>query len=62
MSELQTASLIFLKIFIIEFGDKNRNSTVTSKIFPLRPSHGSSACGYKVNLQNFVNFPGMLAG
>ena len=45
MSELQTVSLIFLKISINESssGVRNKSSTVTSKIFSLRPSQNMRA-------------------
>ena len=45
MSALQTVSLIFLKISINELssGVRNRSSTVTSKIFSLRPSQKMGA-------------------
>ena len=45
MSELQTLSLVFLKISInaLSSGARNRSSTVTSKIFSLQPSQNMGA-------------------
>ena len=45
MSELQTVSLVFLKISIndLSSGVRNRSDTVTSKICPLRPSQNIGA-------------------
>ena len=45
MSELQTVSLVFLKISIndLSWGVRNRSTTVTSKIFSFRPSQNMGA-------------------
>ena len=65
MSELQTVSLVLLKISIndLSSGVRNRSDTVTSKICSLRPSQnmGGSVCGLPVSNTGFYSHKNLLA-